>query len=151
MTIRDTTLRGRASSQGAPEAGLAAPEGAPLDLAHLARQCLGDRDLAAVLLREFGTQAQRIAAQLAEDDRLSSAAQADIAHRLRGSALAVGARAVAHAAGIVEACGRAAAHAAPEAGSRPDEMSQAIATLIEAVSQATAEIARIQADPPDRR
>jgi hypothetical protein len=101
----------------------------------------------AELLREFRAQAERIAAQLAEEDGLSSAARADIAHRLRGSALAVGARAVAHAAGVVEACGRAAAEAGREDKSRPVGMPQAIATLTEAVSQTAAEIARLEGDP----
>jgi HPt (histidine-containing phosphotransfer) domain-containing protein len=109
---------------------------AALDLAHLARQCLGDHELEAELLLQFRTQALRLAAELAEDDRLPPTARADVAHRLKGSALAVGAPAVAHAAEAVEACGRA--------GGQPDEMSQAIARLTEAVSRAAAEIARLR-------
>jgi HPt (histidine-containing phosphotransfer) domain-containing protein len=145
MPIRDATLRTGASRRGAP----AEPaEGAALDLTHLARQCLGDRDLMAELLCMFRTEAQRIAAELAGDG-LSSAAQADIAHRLRGSALVVGASAVARAAEGVETFGTAAAQADHEgAGRRPVEMSQAIATLVEAVCEAAAEIARLEAGPP---
>ena len=112
------------------------PDGAALDLDHLAGQCLGDRDLEAELLSLFRAQAIALAAELASD-RLSPSAGADIAHRLRGSALAVGAFAVARAAEAVEACGRDAGGAV--------EMSQAIAALGDAVSRAAAEIDRLKA------
>ena len=137
-----TSALGSGEGKRAPQASGGPGEGAALDLAHLLRQCLGDGDLAAELLREFRTVALRTAAELARDG-LSFAARADAAHRLKGSALAVGAPAVAHAAGVVEALARAGAPA--DAGARrPIEMSQAIAALAAAVSQAAAEIARLE-------
>ena len=75
--------------------------------------------------------------RLAIGGRLTPSAGADIAHRLRGSALAVGARAVARAAESVEFLGRDAAGAG---NVRVVEMSQAIAQLGDAVNRATAEI-----------
>ena len=63
----------------------------PLDLVHLARQCLGDQELEAELLGLFRLQARALTAQLSELACLSSESKAKIAHTLRGSALAVGA------------------------------------------------------------
>jgi HPt (histidine-containing phosphotransfer) domain-containing protein len=114
-----------------------------LDLKHLARQCMGDAELEAEVLGQFRTQAVTLAANLADDDRLSLAAKADIAHRLRGSALAIGAGSVARAAGLVESCGRAGAKGGPEAAARVAELSQAVADLGEAVKRAAAEIDRL--------
>ncbi len=116
---------------------------ATLDLAHLAQQCFGDKDLEIELLQLFRTQSRTLATQLAKDATLSSEAQADLAHRLRGSALAVGARGVARAAEVVEACGRTDARGGPVGATQALEMAQAISKLIEAVSQATAEIDRL--------
>ena len=111
-----------------------------LDRDHLRRQCLDDRNLAAELLALFRVEARALAAELA-GDRLSPSARADIAHRLRGSALAVGAFAVARAAEAVEACGRD----ATRAGAVPAvEMSQAITNLGEAIARAAAEIDRLK-------
>jgi HPt (histidine-containing phosphotransfer) domain-containing protein len=115
---------------------MARDEAPPLDLEHLSRQCLGDRDLMTELMTLFQAQARALAAQLA-GERLAPAAKADVAHRLRGSSLAVGAFAVARAAAAVEACGRD--------GAGVVEMSQAVAALGEAVSRAAAEIDRLKA------
>jgi HPt (histidine-containing phosphotransfer) domain-containing protein len=80
----------------------------PIDLVHLARQTMGDRDLEAELLALFDRQAAQIAekltAPLGEDSPL---ARADLAHKLKGSARAVGAHAVAAAAENYEHCARA--------------------------------------------
>jgi HPt (histidine-containing phosphotransfer) domain-containing protein len=112
-----------------------------LDLAHLSRQCMGDEDFEAEILSQFRTQSLALAAQLAADSLLPFAAQADIAHRLRGSALAVGAPAVASCAEVVEACGRADGFGSTS----PDvEMSRAISTLSDAVSRTVAEIDRLR-------
>ena len=74
---------------------------------------------------------------------VTSAAKADVAHRLRGSALAIGAFPVADAAAAVEDAGRAGARRGPEGPEQAVELSQAIADLSEAVAQAVAEIDRL--------
>ncbi len=114
-----------------------------LDLAHLSRQCMGDEDLETEILSQFRSQSLALAAQLTTDSLLPFAAQADIAHRLRGSALAAGAPAVVSAAEVVEACGRASAGGFGGAN-RVVEMSQAISTLSEAVLRTAAEIDRLR-------
>jgi HPt (histidine-containing phosphotransfer) domain-containing protein len=71
-----------------------------LDLAHLSRQTLGDRALEREVLRLFATQSAALLAVLAKaagsDDRRAAA------HTLKGSARAIGAWRVAHAAERVE-------------------------------------------------
>lgn len=71
-----------------------------IDLVHLARQTLGDQDLEAEILSLFIRQSRSLC------DRIAGAADArqrnDLAHTLRGSALAVGAWPVAHEAECVE-------------------------------------------------
>jgi HPt (histidine-containing phosphotransfer) domain-containing protein len=71
----------------------------PLDLVHLARQTLGDRDLECEVLRLFAVQSasmmQRLGALPAEEKRL-------VAHTLKGSARAIGAWRVASAAATIE-------------------------------------------------
>ena len=74
----------------------------PLDLVHLARQCLGDHELEADLLQLFRLQAPALMAQLSGFPPLSLELKAKIAHTLRGSALAVGAGRVASAAWRIE-------------------------------------------------
>src|ERR1700677_996674 len=74
----------------------------PLDLVHLARQCLGDHELEAELLQLFRQQAPALTARLSGSPPLSLEAKAKIAHALRGSALAVGAGRVAGAASRIE-------------------------------------------------
>jgi HPt (histidine-containing phosphotransfer) domain-containing protein len=68
----------------------------PIDLVHLARQTMGDRALEKELLALFERQAGQIADKLQRAE--SGAATADLAHKLKGSARAVGAGAVAAAA-----------------------------------------------------
>jgi hypothetical protein len=84
----------------------------PLDLVHLARQCLGDCELEDELLRLFRAQSQTLTAQLSDPSQLSLESKANIAHKVRGSALAVGARRVAAAALKIE-------ELAAAAGDRP--------------------------------
>ena len=81
-----------------------APASRAIDLVHLARQSLGDRGLECELLALFERQAGQILARLAQDMATTSAkARADLAHTLKGSALAVGANRVAAAAAAYEA------------------------------------------------
>lgn len=78
------------------EPGLRVEKASPVDLVHLARQTMGDRALEKELLALF----ERQAGQIAERLRLAEAGPeaADLAHKLKGSARAVGAAAVAAAA-----------------------------------------------------
>jgi HPt (histidine-containing phosphotransfer) domain-containing protein len=109
----------------------------PLDLVQLARQCLGDAELEAELLAMFRAQARTLIAQLSDSAPLSLESKAKIAHRLRGSALAVGARRVADAARRIEELGSA-------AGDQPSAEAQATAALLSAVAEVVAEIDRIR-------
>jgi Hpt domain len=115
----------------------------PLDLVHLARQCQGDHELEAELLGLFRLQAPALTAQLAGSCPLSLESKAKIAHKLRGSALSVGAGRVAGAAWRIEELTSAA-----NPGSRPDANQRfaeagAIAALLSAVTEAVVEIDRI--------
>ncbi|HEY3623057.1 MAG TPA: Hpt domain-containing protein [Roseiarcus sp.] len=107
----------------------------PLDLVHLARQCLGDHELETELLGLFRRQARALTAQLSGSPFLSSEAKAQVAHTLRGSALAVGARRVANAAWRIEELASAGEQGSAEA--------RAIAALLSAVAEALSEIDRI--------
>jgi HPt (histidine-containing phosphotransfer) domain-containing protein len=72
-----------------------------IDLVHLARQTDGDSLLERELLGLFHRQAAKLTAELAPG-KASALARADIAHKLRGSALAIGAGRVATAALALE-------------------------------------------------
>ncbi len=116
----------------------------PLDLVDLARHCLGDCELEDELLRLFRAQSQTLTAQLSDPSQLSLRSKANIAHKLRGSALAVGARRVAGAALRIE-------ELASNAGDRPrldidDRVAEAraLTALLFAVTEANAEIDRIR-------
>jgi HPt (histidine-containing phosphotransfer) domain-containing protein len=109
----------------------------PLDLVHLARQCLGDHELEAELLQLFWQQAPTLTARLSGSPRLSLDAKAKIAHMLRGSALAVGAGRVAGAARRIEELALA-------GGDQSSAEARAIAALLSAVSEAVTEIDRLR-------
>ncbi|GAC1337182.1 MAG: Hpt domain-containing protein [Beijerinckiaceae bacterium] len=80
----------------------------PIDLIHLARQTLGDRDLETELLGLFDRQAGQILDRLSADlPHVDMKCRADLAHTLKGSASAVGAVRVAKKADIYEAQARA--------------------------------------------
>jgi chemotaxis protein histidine kinase CheA len=108
----------------------------PLDLVHLARQCLGDHELEAELLQLFRQQAPTLTARLSGSPHLSLDAKAKIAHTLRGSALAVGAGRVAGAAWRIEQLA--------SAGDQSSAEARAIAALLSAVSEAVTEIDRLR-------
>jgi HPt (histidine-containing phosphotransfer) domain-containing protein len=77
--------------------------GAVLDLVHLSRQTLGDGALEAELLRLFDRQALQFSARLlAPSPSETPKDEARLAHTLKGSAVAVGAFAVAGAAQAFE-------------------------------------------------
>jgi HPt (histidine-containing phosphotransfer) domain-containing protein len=109
----------------------------PLDLVHLARQCLGDHELEAELLGLFRVQARALMAELSGPPPLSLESRAKIAHKLRGSALAVGARRVASAARRIE-------DLASAPGDQRSADARATAALLSAVAEALAEIERIR-------
>ena len=85
---------------GPTEGGVAPPI---IDLVLLARHSLGDQNLELELLEMFERQAARLIGQLTETIPQNSKAAADLAHKLKGSALAVGANRVAQAASRLEA------------------------------------------------
>ncbi len=103
-----------------------------IDLVHLARQTDGDAALESELLGMFDRQSAKLIARLAMTD-LPARARGDIAHRLRGSALAIGAGRVATAAFAVEEAFEA-SEASPAA---------ALAELTDAVAEARAAIAAL--------
>ncbi len=122
----------------------------PLDLVHLARQCQGDHALEDELLGLFRLQARALAAQLSDALPVSDAllasleSKANIAHRLCGSALAVGALRVAGAARRIEQRASAARDRAPPSAEELAAVTQAIAALDATVAEAVAEIERIR-------
>lgn len=76
------------------------PENAALDLAHLSRMTLGERDLEREVLRLFARQADMLLARMRGADAQAVAAQA---HTLKGSARGIGAWSLARVAEEVEA------------------------------------------------
>ena len=102
-----------AARQSSPAAPSASRSGEPaLDLVHLARQTDGDLELQQELLALFDRQSASLLAQ-SSDATIAQRRRADAAHKLRGSALAIGAGAVARAAATLEAALGDAAGAPP--------------------------------------
>ena len=75
-----------------------------IDLVHLARQTMDDPALENELLEMFDRQSGRIVDELTKMDQGGATAGADLAHKLRGSALSLGAHRVASAAQAFEEC-----------------------------------------------
>ncbi|MDX8528261.1 Hpt domain-containing protein [Mesorhizobium sp. MSK_1335] len=71
----------------------------PVDLGHLARQTMGDRDLEREVLALFVHQSLSVRDQIADADAKQRAL---LAHGLKGSARGIGAFAVAECAAIIE-------------------------------------------------
>lgn len=106
-------------------------EDAVIDLVHLARQTAGDQDLELQLLDLFARRSAELLDKISHS--LSNPVRCDMAHGLRGSALAVGAKRVAEAAATYEAV---AARAADDAA-----LALAYETLAGAVRDARGTIA----------
>jgi HPt (histidine-containing phosphotransfer) domain-containing protein len=126
---------------GSPAASRSPPPGAaagepPVDLVHLARQTDGDAALQQELLALFDKQSASLL-DLASDRSAERRRRADAAHQLKGSALAMGAGAVARAAAAVETAlsGGPAGPGAPEG---------ALAGLAAAVAAARAAVAKLR-------
>lgn len=127
-----------------PQSRRCRPDSA-LDLVHLTHQCQGDAQLKNELLALFRRQAQDLTSQLSATSAASSLElKADIAHKLRGSASAVGAGRVAEAAGALEEQARAASTQACVSAEHVEAMSRALAALEAAVAEVVAEIALIR-------
>jgi HPt (histidine-containing phosphotransfer) domain-containing protein len=101
------------------------PDDGPLDLAHLRRMTMGDDSLEREVLAMFAAQASELIEKIV---RLPPNV-ADLAHKLRGSAEAVGAFRIIDAAEWLESCLRAA-----------DDNAEALMTLTDAVLEAREEI-----------
>lgn len=71
----------------------------PVDLGHLARQTMGDRDLEREVLALFAQQLLTVIDQITEADARQRVL---LAHGLKGSARAIGAFAVAECAALIE-------------------------------------------------
>lgn len=104
------------------------PEIAAVDRAHLARMTFGDHTLERELLELFDRQAVILLTRMQPADPATSAT---LAHTLKGSALGIGANAVAAAAASVEQA----------AGS--SELTPAIARLASAIAAARGAIATL--------
>jgi HPt (histidine-containing phosphotransfer) domain-containing protein len=107
--------------------GAAAPRARPVDLAHLARQTLGDRALEQEVLKLFLHQAVIVRDQIADADARE---RLRLAHNLKGSARGVGAFAIADCVAEIE--------------TRPDDkrLLARLSTLIDEVSDFIAAISR---------
>ena len=104
----------------------------PIDLVHLARATDGDEALEAELIAMFARQSEKLGERL-RLPALARQTRADLAHRLRGSALAIGAFAVAEAAGRLE-------NALEGEGAEPHAELAALAAALEAARAAIDEL-----------
>jgi HPt (histidine-containing phosphotransfer) domain-containing protein len=120
-----------------PRASSALGPGEPaLDLVHLERQTDGDLALQQELLALFDRQSASLLA-LSASRLAAKRERADAVHKLRGSALAVGAGAVARAAAALEA-------AFSNAPASPEAVEAALAALAVAVGAARAALASLR-------
>jgi hypothetical protein len=100
-----------------------------IDLVHLAHQTLGDRVLEVELLELFEHQCTRTLSQLTGPAAVEPTLRADVAHTLKGAALAIGAGRVAEASGVYETLSRSGV--TPDAG----ELAVVIAEAVEAITR----------------
>lgn len=104
-----------------------AAETVVIDRGHLSRMTFGDHSLEREVLQLFDRQAELLMGRMRACE---PAAVATLAHTLKGSAVGIGARRVARAAGAAELA----------ASRTPDECSLAIAELAQTVEEARAQI-----------
>ncbi len=142
--LENRAALGAAEAVSHPESPAVRRDDPPIDLVHLARQCQGDPDLEEELLGLFRLQAPALAAQLSDPTSASPEEKANIAHKLRGSALSVGAGRVARAAGAIEQVALPARGLSPSGEERGQAIRQAIAALEATVAEAVAEIERLR-------
>jgi HPt (histidine-containing phosphotransfer) domain-containing protein len=106
--------------------------GCPLDLVHLSRQTMGDRELEHEVLALFERQAAHIGGRLATlEAGPDHVTRADLAHKLKGSARAVGAFAVAKAAENYEHSARAGLMRAMDSRQLQEALAEALGALRE--------------------
>ena len=106
------------------------PDDGPIDIAHLRRMTLGDAALEREVLTMFSGQASRLVKALGARPADASA----LAHKLKGSARAIGAFAVADAAAHLETlvgAGRDTAKALGDLDSAVEEAQSAIEVLLD--------------------
>jgi HPt (histidine-containing phosphotransfer) domain-containing protein len=102
----------------------------PFDLVHLSRQTMGDRELEHEVLVLFERQAHHIGGKLATlESGPDHGSRADLAHKLKGSARAVGAFAVAKAAENYEHSARAGLLRAMDSRQLQEALAQALGAL----------------------
>jgi HPt (histidine-containing phosphotransfer) domain-containing protein len=107
-----------------------------IDLVFLTHQTLGDEQLEIELLLLFDRQARDILTALGSDEGTIS--KSDLAHRLKGSARAIGARAVAEAAARYEAAAQKKAALSPLFAELARAVSEARATIHDLMPMAVA-------------
>jgi HPt (histidine-containing phosphotransfer) domain-containing protein len=117
----------------AEEAHLSQPNEPVIDLVHLSRQTMSDQALELELLDLFERQSARIVAQLKDVGASDAKLCGDLAHTLRGSALAIGAARVARSAQVYEASCSSQTHGAAARA--------ALDALADSVAEARATIA----------
>ncbi|MCW2317039.1 HPt (histidine-containing phosphotransfer) domain-containing protein [Rhodoblastus acidophilus] len=108
------------------------PPSCPFDLVHLSRQTMGDRALEHEVLALFERQANHIGGKLTTLESGSDhSIRADLAHKLKGSARAVGAFAVAKAAENYEHSARAGLMRAMDSRQLQEALAEALGALRE--------------------
>jgi HPt (histidine-containing phosphotransfer) domain-containing protein len=136
----EVSMSAKPAGSRSPRPDAAAPTSAgsepAIDLVHLARQTDGDLALQQELLALFDRQSASLLA-LSSDRSAAPRRRADAAHQLKGSALALGAGAVARAAAAVET-----ALAGNVSG--PEAVESALAALAAAVEAARAALADLR-------
>jgi HPt (histidine-containing phosphotransfer) domain-containing protein len=111
---------------------LSEPGEPAIDLVHLSRQTLSDPALELELLGMFERQSARIVDQLRQAGQGEAKLRGDLAHTLRGSALAIGAARVARSAQVYEAnCSGPAAAVEAALGALADSVAEARTAIAE--------------------
>ena len=139
--LKNSRVKRPGGTVSAGESPVVGDHDPPIDLVHLARQCQGDRGPRGGAARPVPAVAGAEAAQLS-DPGMGLKQKRDVAHKLRGSALTIGARRVARAAEAIEALAGS-SEGEPRSGGTT-AASVAIRTLQAAVAEAIGEIERLR-------